>query len=679
MKRIYKKIIVAALMTVSLLLCSGMSVFAQGSLSDAIDQMREQIGNVFSVSVDTQLYSHDDFGRIVKFNAAFNTKNADTEFGILDAKLAQADLSEGSYYYSFGNGQYIFTLSHGSQEELAAFTEVLFPGSTLSLESDAANIDAFRDSYRISESLDFSDLCDSLEANCKRQCVYRSFTGIINDGGGTVDGNTLTFTDATYGDANAPISVEFTKDIEYTVESISVATDVTSNNIVSVAVVLDFEDSDGYAVGQSACAHFIDYVSTHEDSPYHHHKLQFETREGSSSASVEGGEVVTDYRLVMRVEGKPDEVSSALTGIFGKGNKMELSSGSVNETFLFDRNSITHTIDLSQLCEDTGCDASQISYAFSGDVGSNVLALTVDGKTCEVSENSATGISDSTAFTVTIDYRVLDVTALIIAFLCCAAGLCLLAFIYKLLRRRGGKKRAVKREDVRYEAVKSVALALLPEDQRSSTTALEVPSELLNRPTVIIKPKSDDGLDDDDDDPEGVVLFSMILRILLMVQMVLFFFPYFNVAKSGLLDSVDTVTGLDLFLGYKIGNVAIEPDYMSIILFALPLVMLVCLLARRMLPKLALPVAISAGSVFSIFYLLNLSGTIYDRLSSAINAAASSGTFISQPDAQLGYQYTLVIYVMLAIGGVVLLLSSIMARISQRRQQQDEEMRRFEK
>jgi len=677
MKQSYKKIIVSALIAVSLLFCSGLNAFALGSLSEAVDQMREQIGDIFTVSVDTQLYSHDDFDREVVFSASFNEQEPDTVFGLMNAKLEQASITEGAYTYSAADGKYYFTLSHGNQKDLAAFTETLFPGSSLSLESDEANIGAFRDSYRISESLDFSVLCKELNADCKRECTYSSFTGIINDGGGIADGNTLSFADDTYASSVSPISVEFTKDIEYTVDSISVATDVTSTNIVSVAVVLDFADSEGYAVGQSACAHFIDYVSTHDDSPYKHYKMQFETREGSSSASVEGSEVVTDYRLVMRVEGKPEDVSTVLSSVFGKGNSMELASGNVKDNFLFKRNSITHNVDLTQLCKDAGCDSTEIAYAFSGSLGSSVLDLCVDGDYCEVKENSASGISGSNIFSVTIDYRVLDVAALIITVISGAAALCLLAFIFKLLRKRGGKKRAVKREDVRYEAVKSVALALVPEQQRS--TAIEVPSELLNRPTVVIKPKSDDGLDDDDDDPEGVVLFSMILRILLMVQLVLFFFPYFNVAKSGLLDSVDTITGLDLFLGFNIGDVAIAPSYFSIILFALPLVMLACLLARRMLPKLALPVALSASSVFSIFYLLNLNSTIYDTLSTAINAAATSGSFISQPDPQLGYQYTMVIYIMLAIGGIVLLLSTIMARIAQRRRQQDEEMRRFEK
>jgi len=170
-----------------------------------------------------------------------------------------------------------------------------------------------------------------------------------------------------------------------------------------------------------------------------------------------------------------------------------------------------------------------------------------------------------------------------------------------------------------------------------------------------------------------------MLRILLMVQLVLFFFPYFNVSRNNILNSVDTVTGLDLFLGFKIGDVPIEPDRFAIILFILPLVMLICLMARRVLPKLALPVAISAGSVFSIFYLLNLNNTIYDRLSPAIEAAASTGSFVSQPSSQTGYDYTLVIYMALAIGGIVLLFSNIMAGIAQNRQKKEEEMRRFEK
>jgi len=107
--------------------------------------------------------------------------------------------------------------------------------------------------------------------------------------------------------------------------------------------------------------------------------------------------------------------------------------------------------------------------------------------------------------------------------------------------------------------------------------------------------------------------------------------------------------------------------------------MLICLLARRSLPKLALPVAISAGSVFSIFYLISLNNSIYDTLSPAIEAAANSGSFVSQPSSQTGFDYSIVIYIILAIGGIVLLLSNIMAMLALRRHQHDEEMRRFEK
>ena len=131
--------------------------------------------------------------------------------------------------------------------------------------------------------------------------------------------------------------------------------------------------------------------------------------------------------------------------------------------------------------------------------------------------------------------------------------------------------------------------------------------------------------------------------------------------------------------GKALDGTLIEPNRFVIVLFVLPLVMLICLMARRVLPKLALPLAISAGSVFCVFYLIDLKNNIYDHLSPAIEAATSTGTFVSQPASQTGYDYSLVIYLVLAIGGIVLLLSNIMAELSRRRHKRDEEMLRFEK
>ncbi len=687
MKRNFKKPLVAVLTAVSLLFCSGMTASALAGLGDIFTEIQEKLGNVFSVTVDTELYSNNDFDRTVTFAASVESVDENQFFAGLDSKLDALDVLADRYQYDSdakgdqGEALYIFSLTHASQEQLDAFTTALFPGSEMKVEADEELIGPFCDSYQISESIDISSLCSDMDAKGKLFCSYSGFSAVVNDGGGKVTENALDYSDPTYSKGEAPASFAFSKAMAYNVEQISVATDISSTNVISVAVALDFADTEtGYAVGDSACSHFISYVEKHENSPYHHPKLRIEKHEGVSAAAVDGSSTQPDYRLVLRTEGSAESVSSVLTSVFGKGNSLSMSAGKVNSAnILFDRNSIVHKIDLNQLCSDAGYEPTAINYSFSGSAASKLLSMTIGTTTVDVNENKAVGSAEGAVFKAVVDYESIDFSALVIAILIGAVVLCLAAFILKLLRRRSGKKRKVKSEDIRYEAVKSVALALVPEQERSKCTTLEVPSELLNRPTIVIKPKSDDGLDDDDDDPEGVILFSMMLRILLMVQLVLFFFPYFNVSRNNILNSVDTVTGLDLFLGFKVGDVPIEPDRFAIILFVLPLIMLICLMARRVLPKLVLPAAISAGSVFSIFYLLNLNSTIYDRLSPAIEAAASAGSFVSQPSSQTGYDYTLVIYMALAIGGIVLLFSNIMAGIALNRQKKEEEMRRFEK
>ena len=693
MKQNFRRMIAAVLTAVCVLTCSGFSAAAFGNLEDIFADMQEQVSNIFTVSVDTKLYSHNDYDRTVTFSASLKSVDAAEYFGALNGRLSGMDALDGTYTYSDqakgdkGETLYVFSLRHASQEQLAAFSAALLPGNTVQVEENKDEIGPFRDSYQIAEAFDISGLCAELDAKGKLTCVYDGFETVLADGGGAVDGDCLTYTDRTYT-KDSSVNFAFSKVMEYTVEDISVATDISSSGVVSVAVALDFSDvvadgtESGHMVGDSACRHFMEYVKSHENTPYNHPKLRLEMAEGQTSASMNASgsdtSVQTDYRLILRAEGNVESVSGVLTSVFGKGNSLSQSEGKVNASnIFFDRNTIIHRIDLTQLCNEACYEADSIGYSFSGSTGSRMVDMSVNSKTVDVKENSASTTSEGAAFKVVVDYESLDVSVVIIAVLCLGVLLCLMAFISKLLRRRSGKKRTVKSADLRYEAVKSVALALVPEEQRSNM--IEVPGELMNRPTIVIKPKSDDGLDDDDDDPEGVILFSMMLRILLMVQLVLFFFPYFNVSRNSAINSVDTITGLDLFLGFKIGETFIEPDYFAIILFVLPLIMLVCLMARRALPKLALPVAISAGSVFSVFYLLDLSNTIYDRLSPAIEAAANAGTFISQPASQTGYDYSVVIYVALAIGGVILLFSNIMAGIALRRQKREEEMRRFEK
>lgn len=687
MKRNFKRPLAAVLTAVSLLFCSGMTASALGGLGDIFTDIQDKLGNVFSVTVDTELYSNNDFDRTVTFAASVDSVDENQFFAGLDSRLDALDVLDNCYLYDSdakgdqGESLYIFSLSHASQEQMSAFTEALFPGSAIKVEADESLIGPFCDSYQISETLDISSLCRDMDAKGKLFCNYSGFSAVIEDGGGKADDTILAYSDHTYSKGEETASFAFSKAMTYEVEQISVATDISSTNVISVAVALDFADTEsGYAVGGSACSHFIDYVEKHENSPYHHPKLRIEKHEGMAAAAVDGSTTEPDYRLVLRTEGNAESVSSVLTSVFGQGNSLSMSAGKVNSSnILFDRNSIVHKVDLNQLCADAGYEPTAVNYSFSGSSASKLLSMTIGTSSVDVNENKAVGSAEGAVFKAVVDFEAIDISAVIIAVLIGAVALCLVAFILKLFRRRSGKKRKVKSDDIRYEAVKSVALALVPEQERANCTTLEVPSELLNRPTIVIKPKSDDGLDDDDDDPEGVILFSMMLRILLMVQLVLFFFPYFNVSRNNLLNSVDTVTGLDLFLGFKVGDVLIEPDRFAIILFVLPLIMLLCLMARRALPKLALPVAISAGSVFSIFYLLNLNSTIYDRLSPAIEAAASTGSFVSQPASQTGYDYTLVIYMALAIGGIVLLFSNIMAGIALRRQKREEEMRRFEK
>ena len=111
------------------------------------------------------------------------------------------------------------------------------------------------------------------------------------------------------------------------------------------------------------------------------------------------------------------------------------------------------------------------------------------------------------------------------------------------------------------------------------------------------------------------------------------------------------VSGWDLIVGKEINNRMLEGSYFNIVLIAIPLIIFLILSLRNLLPKLLSDIVIICSSLFQAWYMLGLK----DSLEAKVDLLGVDGKryFVEMDWA---YNYSIVIYVMLFVGTVVLIL-----------------------
>jgi len=139
------------------------------------------------------------------------------------------------------------------------------------------------------------------------------------------------------------------------------------------------------------------------------------------------------------------------------------------------------------------------------------------------------------------------------------------------------------------------------------------------------------------------------------VRILLFFFPFCNLQKASLFDSSVSISGWNLFMGKELFGVPMEAQRFAVILLVVPVVLLVLLMFRKVLPRLIIPVFITGASIFSAFYLLQIDDTI----NNVVDALKASVSDVGSPAYQMAYDYSIMLYVILAIGGILLLFSDV--------------------
>lgn len=623
------------------------------------------------ILITTTRYGESDYVRSVEIqitadNLALIGKDVLTGQFLLPLTEDITDISTAGW--SDKTGYYTINMRQGSLDELERFTSAIFEGSTLEYDA-GANSGAFTESGVLNETVNFDGFVCGEDGSANVTMIYTTTdeTSFIDSGDGVLSADSKTYSIAT--DEVLSKSVQIISETRYLVESINISNTISTSGKTNITVVLGFPTQSSRSASELAAAYFEKEFA---DTGVSVSVATTGFAENTGTAVVDDGgtyDSAQRYAVLFSVSGTSEEITKALTAAFGEGNAY---SAEISGTFeLYKTAAVEHSVDLSQITELAEY-GGNITYTFFGNYtkvqnvswfdsngisSKDVLGGQINKET--FSDSSIT----SAPFVISYQYSYLNILLVIFVLIAGIAAICLIMVLSSKCSRLIQRKRRKKKEDMAIEAVKTVALAAIPEEKRGEIT--ELPKELTQRPMVVLEPRNDDGLDEDYDEPENVQLFTTTLRLLVVAVAVLFFFPFCNVQKSStLINSTETISGLNLFAGKNIFGIDTEPQRFVIILLIIPIITAIMLMLRRKLPKLVTSLYITASSLFAIFYLMQLPDTV-SRIIDALKTSVNQ--YVTEPSYQMGYSYSIVIYVLLAIGGVLLLFADVSYILAQKR------------
>ncbi|MCL2487018.1 MAG: hypothetical protein FWE86_05395, partial [Oscillospiraceae bacterium] len=240
------------------------------------------------------------------------------------------------------------------------------------------------------------------------------------------------------------------------------------------------------------------------------------------------------------------------------------------------------------------------------------------------------------------------------------------------IRKSRGKKR-FSEDEITLEAVQSVALANLPAEQQ---TISELPPELSSRQVVVIQPRQDDGLDEHGDEPENAWLFGTALKMMSVLCFALFFVNFASISTEDWRSTLSKIPVIGIFVspeagltGYKIAGgaeifgVQMPGWPLAYCLVAAPVVIFLLMSFRRKLPKLLASAGTLAISVSQIFLLLFMPPVISQNVEII---RQSTKNYVTDPVLGMGYNYSLVIYILLTVGTLILMISDILEAVKKK-------------
>lgn len=231
--------------------------------------------------------------------------------------------------------------------------------------------------------------------------------------------------------------------------------------------------------------------------------------------------------------------------------------------------------------------------------------------------------------------------------------------LLSFVARKSKARKQVEAEIFRKATVeRSLSLAVI---QNTDGSIVPLSNQALaNRPGAVVDSKRDDGLDEDDDEPETIWLFSTTLKLLSLIAAVLFFFPFVTVSCSNS-SGTKSISAFSLMVGYE----DMKPVTEVALLLVIPLVIFMLLFLWNKLPKFPSAIAIIVASAVSLLMLLNLEAIIDERIVAMMEYSNTAGN-ITAYSMEWAYSYSIIVYILLLIGAVVLLLAEISEKVKKK-------------
>ncbi len=534
----------------------------------------------------------------------------------------------------------------GNAEFISECTAKVFgDGSSFEYLSDGSLNTAFSETGVLSEKINFSKFPCRSDGTTDATFTYVNMDGSkFDDSKSTAAGSSTKKSDddgktmvVVYEKAsNADIMI-YSSSV-YDIAKLNVTTDISSDDRLSQEITIAYKVGEDDSGAQFAAKYFTEAFSGSgidiSVEPYNSSRSQYSV-------------VLTTPR------GTADEVTAVLQKYIGEGNSVKLEGA--DKFSLYNKRSVTVNVDVAEFIKASGY-TGVVEYGFTGAGDASAVSWTSpDGKgKNDVLKGKSLGEFDHpiASHTFTVSYQVQRINLIFVmlagALAIIVCGAVIMLFSWMVLRRRR------KHQEEKMEAVMTMALVKLPD---GTQTMMEVtPEEAAN--AVVIAPKDDDGLDEDDDEPENMWLFTTAMRLFAVMAGVLVIFNYAGVDSERntlnpleFFNSAKGVAGWNLIVGKEINDRMLEGSYFNVVLIVIPLVIFIILSLRNVLPKLISDIVIICSSLFQAWYMLG----IKDSLEEKVDVLGIDGKrFFVQMD--WAYNYSVVIYVMLFVGAVILIL-----------------------
>ena len=609
------------------------------------------------IVVNTDIYGADDYVR--SFTIQIKTENynlmgkENLSSKFMNPILGRISEKGIAYTISYADNadtgltEIVIQSGHCTLAQLGGLTDAVLPGSTVSFEESSRQ--PFSISGILSENLLFNGVVCDKNNLTNVELVYNAVdSDTLNDG-------IQTYREEKYGIPSLEVAV--TCNSIYALSGVEASLNVSAAGSVTAGISAYYKDPEtSKSAAELAAAYFT------EKYPM----LEAKAVEAPGGVSMASGGDISDaapaYLLTLAASGSPGEVSAALGESFGEGNRLEITG---NDRFqLYTLSNVKHGVNLTEFCKlanytggvgysftapGTGIKNAQLSAA-----GQATVYDLFDGETLKGSFYQ--GGIEAQSFEIAYQYQRINIIYLLILLI---SGLILLAGLGLLTRfilRKIRSRKGMKREELAAMAVQSVALAALPPEQQGDM--LELPNELTERKVVVLEPRRDDGLDEDGDESENSWLFGVAMRMLAILSFILFFFNFASVSKDSyfIFTNDKGIAGYDIAYGTMYYGAKLPAYPLAYCLAAVPLVMILLLALRRKLPKFVTSLGVLALAVCQIFFLLSLPSVIEENVE-AIRLTVSG--YITSPSMSWGYDYSMVMYILLALGAVVLAISEV--------------------